>query len=366
MGRNLPKERIWKLLRNAVIWRKEIFPVVFWKRKAESMSRIDMEEKMGKKMKVIAFLWKEKEYAEALLEHLMLKYEFVFISTDQLDSDVEEADLILAEEGWFDEIRHRDELWNKTIFFMEQKPYEIPMTRNEFPYLVWKYDGFSRIRHRIAEAMEALCGAGDMEEDEPPILAVGAWNYADSDAWELARELADQIKDTVLYMNLEKYTGEDMRASLELSYSLEDLLYYALDRMELEGIEPIFSIRSILDVKEKVCSLPRFKGYNPLLKLKDRQWKLLLPALCQASEAAAIVLWTGRTEMDHCAPFGGKSLRCIYVKPGDLTAEEGKRWDQMKEWMEGEGPAMIQSEIHMADSWSEAFEVITEYGRELA
>ena len=321
----------------------------------------------GVDLKMIVILYNELEYAEALVEHLSLRFNWGIVMCDKIDQEAEEADLILAEEGWFEQLRNRDELWNKTVFLLEEQTQEIPLIRNEFPYLVWKYDGFAQIRQRIAEAMEAKCGkACSVNEEEPPMIIVGGWYHEDCDAWVLARALADQIKNNVLYLNLEKFRGEDMKASLEMSYSLEDLLYYVLDRLQVEGIDPYGTIRSILDVRDRVCSLPRFDGYNPLLRLREEQWKLLLPSLCQASEAAAIFLWTGREELDHCSLFGGKVLRCIYIKPGDLSAAEGKRWERMKAWMEDEGEDMIRTEVHMADSWTEAFETIAEYGRELA
>ena len=316
---------------------------------------------------MIAILYQDKEYAEALVEHLMLRLHWAVVFCQEIGREVDEADLILAEESWFEALRERDDLWNKTVFLLEQEPCEVPLTRNEFPFLVWKYDGFSRIRCRVAEAMEKKCGATLLEEKEmPPVIAVGAWDYEEDDCWELACELAGQIRKHVLYLNLEKYSGEDRKVARELDHCLEDILYYVLDRLEIDGINTAETIRSIMDVRNGVCSLPEFQGYNPLLRLQKKQWSLLLHSLYQATGAEAVLMWTGREELDQF-PYGEvDALQCLYIKPRELSSKDEKRWAQMKYGMEHEFASLFHAEVSMVDSWSEALEAIQKHGYDLA
>jgi len=321
----------------------------------------------GTDLKTIAILYQDREYAEALVEHLMLRLRWAVVFCLDIVQEVEDADLILAEEIWFEPLRERDDLWNKTVFLLEQEPCEVPLTRNEFPFLVWKYDGFSKIRRRVAEAMEEKCGRDLVNEEEmPPVIAVGAWDYEQDDCWELACELAGKIRKHVLYLNLEKYSGEDMKMTLELDQCLEDILYYVLDRLEIDGIDTADTIRSIMDIRNGVCSLPEFRGYNPLLRLQKKQWGLLLHSLYQATGAEAILIWTGREELDQF-PYGEvDALQCLYIKPRELDPKEEKRWNQMKYGMEQELASLVHAEVSMVDSWSEALEAIQKHGYDLA
>ncbi|MBQ2867937.1 MAG: hypothetical protein IJE87_06150 [Firmicutes bacterium] len=329
--------------------------------------RRECESEMGMEIKLVAFLYDEKEYAEALVEHLLLRFHWGIVLCDALEEEVEDADLILAESGWFEQLRERDDLWDKTVFLLEDRPQEIPLTRNEFPYLVWKYDGFERIRQRIAKALEEKCGndVSQMEE-KPPAIVVGAWDYEKDDCWELACELAGKIRKHVLYLNLEKYSGEGMKEALELDHCLEDILYYVLDRLELDGINTSDTIRSIVDIRNGVCSLPDFQGYNPLLRLQKQQWNLLLNSLYEATGAEAVLMWMGREDMDRF-PFGAvEAVHCLYIKPQNLNTQEEKRWRQMKCGMDQDLKELYQMEVKMVDSWTEAMEVIQKYGYDMA
>ena len=366
----LSKERIWKIVVLGVIWRKEEVSSELSQRRVLGMEetiRSLFVKDAGKNAKMIAFLYDEKEYAEALVEHLILRFRWGIVLCDEIGTEVEESDLILAEGSWFEQLRDRDELWNKTVFLLEDKPQEIPMTRNEFPYLVWKYDGFAQIRKRIAEALEERCGRIVMtRKEEPPTLVVGAWDYREDEAWELANVLANEIKRNVLHINLEKFSGKDMKAALELNGCLEDILYYVLDRLEMDGIDTTETIRSLMDVKNGVCSLPPFRGFNPLLRLKQQHWNLLLNSLYEATEAEAVLMWMGREQMDRFPYESIDAIQCIYIKPEELSEREELRWNHMKYGMEYELNNLHHVELKMVDSWFEAMEVIQKHGRDMA
>jgi hypothetical protein len=73
----LSKERIWKIVVLGVIWRKEEVSSELSQRRVLGMEetiRSLFVKDAGKNAKMIAFLYDEKEYAEALVEHLILRF----------------------------------------------------------------------------------------------------------------------------------------------------------------------------------------------------------------------------------------------------------------------------------------------------
>ena len=56
--------------------------------------RRECESEMGMEIKLVAFLYDEKEYAEALVEHLLLRFHWGIVLCDALEEEVEDADAL--------------------------------------------------------------------------------------------------------------------------------------------------------------------------------------------------------------------------------------------------------------------------------
>ncbi|MBQ1215066.1 MAG: hypothetical protein IIX88_01890, partial [Firmicutes bacterium] len=113
-------------------------------------------------------------------------------------------------------------------------------------------------------------------------------------------------------------------------------------------------------------SLPPFRGFNPLLRLKQQHWNLLLNSLYEATEAEAVLMWMGREQMDRFPYESIDAIQCIYIKPEELSEREELRWNHMKYGMEYELKNLHHVELKMVDSWFEAMEVIQKHGRNMA
>lgn len=77
-----------------------------------------------------------------------------FSFTNDVVKNHEDCDLVLAFEENFDVIRNHDEIWNKTVFLLEHKPEENPITENEMPFLIWRYGPSIVLANRIYEALK--------------------------------------------------------------------------------------------------------------------------------------------------------------------------------------------------------------------
>ena len=214
--------------------------------------------------------------------------------------------------------------------------------------------------------MEVLCDQEyKTEVDMPPMIVLGAWDEDEEECREIAEELSGKLERNILFMSLDRFAGAKRESVYPEDCSLEDLLYYALERMELEGISPCLSIRGALKIRNGVCYLPDCCGANPLTRLDDEQWNALMKMLCNAAEPAAILVWTGRESIDQCRRFRGQIRECFYVRPEKPEERNKKRWERLSNWMERDGEAMLHTRIQMADSWTQMFGMVMEFGTEL-
>ena len=326
------------------------------------------ERDTGLDLRMVLLLCKDREYGEAFVEHLTMKHTWMMVMSNVLDESVEDADLILAEEGWFEQLRHRDDLWNKTIFLMEHHPNEDPITKGEFPFLVWKYDGFSRISRKVSEAIGRLCKPNPKVRRElAPLIILGAWDEdSEDECLDVLEEVAETWEETLLYISLEKFLDQKRESKEELEEDLNMLLYYIFDRMELEGLSPEDTVKDVLMFRNALCHLPGFEGLNPLFDLDEDQWEVFLEMLQRISEAKATILWTGKEEILQFQKLGIPGSLCIYRKPKDpVEEEESLRWRRLKTWLEEKGEDMLHTEIRMADSWTEILGMVINFGEEL-
>lgn len=313
---------------------------------------------MSNSMTTILLLSEEKEYMDALAERLCEKHDWSIIVTNMLDSHAEEADLIVAEEEWISQMASKEGLLNKTIFLLEERLEEEDEFCGVFPRTVGKDEGFRKIEGQICDALDALSvGERAVRRKIPPMVALGAWNGDEERGYRLAGELAGKMKGTVLFLGLERL--EERRDNEENArMSLEDLLYYVLDRLELEGVCREDPIRAAMEFRGGVCRLPDSLGMNPLWELERAQWDRFLPLLCSASRASAVLLWTGREELTRCGRLEGRIRCCAYLRP----ERQERGWNRLRTWMEAEGRRTVGTEIHLAESWSELFRVVMEFG----
>lgn len=310
---------------------------------------------MSKRAGAVALLAGEREYMEALAKQLSERHDWTIIVADQLCQGVEDADVIVTESSQAAQLTGREELLQKAVLLAEEAVEE-PQDEGIFPQRVYKYDGFRRMERRICRAMGLLRGEeGYGEKNIVPVMVLGAWESERGQSRRIAWELAHKIDGTVLYIGLERFPAElpeeTQQGSQREDCSLEDLLYYALERMEMGGGCRADYVRTFLSFADGVCSLPGFAHINPLCRLETEKWNSLLSVLCTASRAKLILLWTGREEMTRCQGLGQGVKRCIYLRPqGD---EQG--WSRLHRWMQEEGKAFLGTEVRLVSSWTELF-----------
>lgn len=99
---------------------------------------------------------------EAILSRFPLWDTFTLSGIDVLRRGIPDGiDLIVADESWFDYIRDagNEKLWGKTVFLLNEDPYECELTEDEFPLLTSNQWPKGRILDRITFAMsEATYG----------------------------------------------------------------------------------------------------------------------------------------------------------------------------------------------------------------
>ena len=62
----------------------------------------------------------------------------------------------MVTEDHFDYIRTRDEIWERTVFILENEPLEDPISVDEMPFLPWAHDTPAKIAERIWDAAEKV------------------------------------------------------------------------------------------------------------------------------------------------------------------------------------------------------------------
>jgi len=122
------------------------------------------------------------------------------------------------------------------------------------------------------------------------------------------------------------------------------------------------SVRAALSLSGGVCFLPECLHINPLWGLGEEQWGRLLPVLCRASRAQAVLLWTGREELTRCGGLCGMVGQCVYLRPEN----EDAKWNRFYRWLKEEGGKLVGTEVCLADSWTELLRMVVDFHADVA
>lgn len=322
---------------------------------------------MSKREVSVALLATEREYMEALSERLSARHDWVCLISEAMCEKVREADLIVAESFWISRLRDEKKILEKTVFLMEEEMDLNVQDEFSFPHMVSRYDGFRAIERKLCAVLDALLGKTEALSGEcAPVIVLGAWEGGEGYSRQIARELARALDAVVVYLGIERFSEKEDEEKEEppvrTACPLEELLYYALDRLEFGGWNREESLRARLFLSEGVCFLPDSLHINPLWTLKEKQWKILLTTLCRASKAQAVLLWTGREELTRCKAFYGLIRQCVYLRP----ETEGAAWRRFYRWVREKGESSIGTRVCFADSWTELTKMVVNFHENVA